>query len=81
MNFPAHTPGQLGAIVRGFRRMRGLTQQQLASRVGLAQKAISIAETHPERMGLGRLFQVLGALDVELLLCDKEPRQRSRADW
>ncbi len=81
MEFSAHTPEQLGAILRGFRRERRLTQQQLASKVGLAQKAISVAETHPERMGLPRLFQLLAALDVELALRDKAAQRRPRTEW
>jgi HTH-type transcriptional regulator/antitoxin HipB len=80
MEFAAHTPAQLGAVVRGFRRQLGLTQQQLAARVGLAQKAISLAETHPERMGLERLFQLLGALGLHLVLRDQATPKRP-VEW
>lgn len=81
MDFPAHTPAQLGAVLRGFRRERGLTQHELASQVGLAQKAISIAELHPERIGVERLFQLLATLGVELVLRTKKAKQGSRAEW
>ncbi len=80
--FLAKTPAQVGSILRGIRAQRGLTQQQLAERLGLPQKAISIAETHAERMPLSRLFQLLGALEVELMLADgRRNRSRARVEW
>lgn len=79
--FPLQTAPQLGPLLRGFRVQRGLTQEALASRVGLAQKAISLAETHPERMGVERLFALLSALGVELVLREKSSTRGPRADW
>lgn len=78
--FLAKTPEQLGSILRGFRQRRGLTQQALAERLGLPQKAISIAETRPATMSLTRLFQILGALGVELTLAEP-PAAGHKADW
>jgi HTH-type transcriptional regulator / antitoxin HipB len=79
--FVAKTPEQLGEILRGYRRRRGYTQQQLAERLALPQKAISVAERHPERMTLTRLFQLLGALGVELTLEDQASRSAPEAEW
>lgn len=79
--FLAKTPEQLGAILRGYRQQRSLTQQELAARLGLPQKAISLAETRPERMSLARLFQLLGALGVELTLRERAPLGTSKAEW
>ena len=82
MDFPVLTPMQLGAVLRGFRRQRGLTQAQLADRVGLTQKAISIIETHPERIGVARVFRVLSALEAQWVLRDKvSARPSPRAQW
>lgn len=78
MDYPAKTPGQLGAILRGFRRSRGMTQAQLAARIGLTQKAVSLAETHPERIGVERLFRLAAALEVDLVLSDRRARTASR---
>jgi HTH-type transcriptional regulator/antitoxin HipB len=78
--FLAKTPAQLGAILRGFRKQRGLTQQAVADRLGLRQKVISLAETHPDRLSLARLFQLLSALGVELALQDQDA-PRARSDW
>jgi HTH-type transcriptional regulator / antitoxin HipB len=86
LDFPANTPEQLGAVLRGFRHERGLTQAQLAARLGLTQKAISMIESHPHKMGLDRLFLILAALNIQLVLRDarvpaKVPGLRSRAQW
>jgi HTH-type transcriptional regulator / antitoxin HipB len=79
--FLAKTPQQLGAILRGFRGQRGLTQKDLAARLGLPQKAISLAETRPERLSVERLFHLLGALDIEVSLQDKKAPLATEAEW
>jgi len=80
--FLAKTPAQLGAILRGFRKQRGLTQQTVADRLGLPQKMVSLAETHPDRLPLTRLFQLLDALGVELTLGDaSSPGPRRKVEW
>jgi HTH-type transcriptional regulator / antitoxin HipB len=81
MAYPAHTPSQLGPLLRGFRKQRGLTQAALAARVGLAQKAVSLAETHPERMGVERLFRILAGLEVELVLRERDSTVRKTGGW
>ncbi len=81
MNFPVTSPEQLGAVLRGFRRQRGLSQTQLAARMGITQKAISLLETHPGRMGVARFFAVLAALEVHCLLADGPSRPKRAAEW
>lgn len=81
MDFLANTPAQVGSILRGFRQRRGLTQAELAGLIGLPQKAISLAETHPDRIPLARLFQILGALEAELTLRERSTRSHARAEW
>jgi HTH-type transcriptional regulator / antitoxin HipB len=55
-----------------------MTQGQLAARIGITQKAVSIAETHPERIGVERLFHLAAALEVDLVLRDRRARTASR---
>lgn len=78
--YPVQTPEQLGAILRGYRLERELTQGDLAKSVGLAQSAISFAETHPDRIGVERLFRILAGLNVELVLRDRGSRNTS-SEW
>jgi len=79
--FTAQTAAQLGELLQGFRRKRGFSQQQLAERIGVAQKAISEAERHPDRMTMRRLYQLLGALDVELTLRDRGQPVGPEVEW
>lgn len=82
MEFPVTSPQQLGAVLRGLRRDRGLTQAQLAAQVGLTQKAISIIEAHPERVGVARIFTVLAALEAHCVLRSKTSlKPARRAQW
>jgi transcriptional regulator with XRE-family HTH domain len=55
-----------------------MTQAQLAARIGLTQKAVSLAEMHPERIGVERLFRLAAALEVDLILSDRRARTASR---
>jgi HTH-type transcriptional regulator/antitoxin HipB len=79
--FTAQTAAQLGELLQGFRRQRGFSQRQLAERVGVAQKAISLAERYPDRLTVRRLYQLLGALDVELTLRDRGQPIASKVEW
>lgn len=79
-DFSIKTPQQLGSVLKGWRSERGLTQQEVGFKVGLAQKAVSQIETDPGRAGLARIFKVLAALDLELVL---RPRGNThgRSEW
>jgi len=71
----ARTPLQLGSFLRERRRQSGLTQEQLATRVGVRQRTISDLEA----TGIARtatLLAVLAALDLELVV---RPRTKSTA--
>lgn len=79
-NYPVKTPQQLGTVLQGYRRERGLTQKDVGAKVGLAQKAVSKMELAPGRTGLTLIFKLLAALDLELVVRPREtPRRRS--DW
>ncbi len=80
MDYPIKTPDQLGAVLKGFRRERKLTQASLGAKVGLAQNAISEIETSPDRSSLARVFKLFAALDLDLVV---RPRQSpgKRSAW
>jgi HTH-type transcriptional regulator/antitoxin HipB len=79
-DYSIKTPKQLGSVLQGFRRERGLTQTKVGSRVGLAQKAVSKIELAPERAGLNLIFKVLAALDLELVVRPRGIPAR-RSEW
>jgi len=80
MDFPIKTPQQLGAVLKGFRRDRQLTQAEVGARVGLAQNAVSEIESDPGRSSVARVLKLLAALDVEVVLRPRQP-QGKQAAW
>jgi len=47
MNYPVSTPQQLGPILRGMRRARGLTQAQVGQLLNVNQKRVARIEGAP----------------------------------
>ena len=56
----------VGQNIRICRMQRGLTQSELADRVGITFQQIQKYENGANRVGASRLIQVAGALDVPL---------------
>lgn len=67
----ARNASQIGAIVRRARRARGLTQAQLAAKVGVRQATISSLERGESGTGLRILLDVLAALNLQLLIDER----------
>jgi len=67
-DYPIRTPQQLGTVVQGYRKTHQLTQAQVGERVGLPQKEISKLEMNPANTSLARVFKLLAALDLELVV-------------
>ncbi len=80
MDYPIKTPNQLGAVLKGFRRERKLTQANLGAKVGLPQNAVSEIEASPDRSSLARVFKLLAALDLDLVVRARQPSGK-RSDW
>lgn len=80
MDYPLKTPTQLGAVLKGFRRDRKLTQANLGAKVGLPQNAVSEIESAPDRSSLSRVFKLLAALDLDLVVRPRQPTSK-RSDW
>ncbi len=59
---------QLGPILKGLRKQKGLTQIQMAKQSGLGQKTISLMETEPWRCSVDSLFRYFSALQVAMSL-------------
>jgi HTH-type transcriptional regulator / antitoxin HipB len=78
--YPIKTPQQLGAVLQGFRKDRQLTQAQVGARVGLPQKEISKLELDASRASLARVFKLLAALDLEIVVQERQPAG-NRSEW
>jgi HTH-type transcriptional regulator/antitoxin HipB len=79
-DYPIKTPPQLGAVLQGYRRKRGLTQKDVGAKVGMTQKAVSKIELAPGRTGLRLIFKLLAALDLELVVRPRGTPGR-HAEW
>ena len=84
-DFPIHTAEQLIPLFSAFRKKRHLSQAALAHRVGVGQQTISQLERHPNKASIERLLRALAALDVELVLRDKQSSiasvQANQEEW
>lgn len=66
--FTARTTDQLPALLRAFRKEAGLTQQEVALRLGVTQQTVSTLERNAENVGTARLIKLLNILGVDLVL-------------
>lgn len=76
MRFTIQVLGQLKPILQGFRRQAGMTQADMASKLGITQQSYAQIEAHPERTSVERLFIVLALMGVELHLDGGKMQQR-----
>ena len=74
MNQIARTPKQVGEMLRRRWQSLKLTQEDMGKRVSLRQATISKLETGEPGTRLSTLFDVLTALDLEIVI---RPRTKS----
>lgn len=72
----ARSPGQVGSALQTARKARGINQTTLAHLSGLRQEMVSKVETGQTGVKLATLFDLLAALDLELVI---RPRSKSSA--
>lgn len=72
MDFGVHFSEQLKQHLRALRKARGLTQARLSQKLGVGQSRVADIEANPGAMSVDQLFKVLAALDVQLVLRDKQ---------
>jgi HTH-type transcriptional regulator / antitoxin HipB len=87
-DFPVRTPEQLIPIFAAFRKRSGLSQAELAHRIGVGQQTVSQLERNPDKASVERLMRALAELDVELILRVKGtapdtaiPTSVNKVDW
>ena len=70
----ARSPRQIGHVIRRARKRLGWSQTVLGDKAGLRQETISQIETGRSVAKLGRILDVLAALDLEIRIA---PRSKS----
>ena len=73
MDYPVPLVAQLSQQLRALRKARGLSQTQLAQRLGVSQTRVAAIERDPAVVSVGQLFEVLRLLDVQVVLRDLAP--------
>lgn len=71
--FTVRTPEQMPPLLRAFRREAGLTQSEVALRLGVSQQTYSAMERNADKVGTARLLKLLNILGVELTLGTASP--------
>jgi HTH-type transcriptional regulator/antitoxin HipB len=66
--FPVRTADQLPGLLQNFRKASGLTQGDVAARLGITQQTLSALERNATTVSAARLMKLLGILGVELVL-------------
>lgn len=60
------TASQLGAMLQAARKVRGLTQSDLATRIGLSQSRVSYLELNAQDLSVEQLLAWCAVLGLEL---------------
>ncbi|MBT9583495.1 helix-turn-helix domain-containing protein [bacterium] len=81
MEFFVANASQLGPVLQGWRKKKKLTQTELGARVGLSQFAVSALENAPEKAAVERLFRLLSALEVEVVLRERQTAPLREEEW
>jgi HTH-type transcriptional regulator/antitoxin HipB len=81
MQYVARTAHQLGQVLKSRRQQLGLTQSEVAAKVGLLQAQVSVIESHDARATVTTLYKALSALGLELVLRDSAPAPPQPAEW
>ncbi len=66
--YTVRTSHQLPELLQAYRKQAGLTQAELALRLGVTQQTYSALERNADKVGAARLIKLLGILGVEMVL-------------
>lgn len=64
----------LSTLIRIRRRELGMTQKELGVLLGIDQRTVSSLEKNPSSISVNRLFAVLDALSLTLLVCPADAK-------
>lgn len=78
--FTVRTAEQLPILLQAFRKQSGLTQQDIALRLGVTQQTFSAMERSAHKMGASRLLHLLSILGVEMVLAGCPPPPSTSSD-
>jgi HTH-type transcriptional regulator/antitoxin HipB len=74
------TPADLGAVIRDRRKILGLDQAQLATRIGASRQWVIGVEKGRSRAELGLVLRTLDALGIRVTTTAQPPKSDSTPD-
>lgn len=77
---PITTTTQVGAILSARRKHLELTQEQVASRLGLSQNRLSVLEARPETLTIEQLVALLNVLGLEMHIVERAAT-KPKTEW
>jgi len=72
MYYTISTLDQLKPVLIGYRKKQGLSQKDMAIKLGIKQQSYQYLEANPQKITIERLFKVLTLLGVKLHFSDSE---------
>lgn len=72
MKYVITSVNQITHVLRSVRTGKSLRQKDVGELTGMLPKTVSALENHPGTVTLESLFKLIAALDLELILADKE---------
>lgn len=75
------TPTQLGEVLRGRRKARGLSQAELAAKLDISQSRLSTLESDPAGLTVDRLLTLASVLGLEIVVQDRTTSERRKLEW
>ena len=76
--YPLRMLNHLRPILIGFRKANGLTQREVAIRLGVTQQTYASLEANPSSASIERLFKVFSILGIEIALYSIEPLSKTK---
>lgn len=77
---PLSTTPQLGALLIGARKAKGLTQAQLSTRMGLSQRRLSELERMPGTLSVDQLLTLCQQLGLQLQVAAMPHQEGDRVE-
>lgn len=75
------TSDQMGHLLTARRRALGLTQAQVAARLGISQNRLSELENQPALLTVDRLLALAGILGLELTVQERGQNTPTQGEW
>jgi HTH-type transcriptional regulator/antitoxin HipB len=75
MDYPVALISQLKQHLRSLRKASGLTQAELANRLGVGQSRVADIEANPGAVSVEQLLQVLTMLNAQMVVRDLQSRR------